>query len=484
MEDMLGQVFTPSDIADKMVALLFDGVKKDAIYSILDPAVGPSTFPTAMMNYGILNDKARLTAIDIDESMVLRTRECLSNYGIKHNAIKADYLEYDVGCEFDFAIFNPPYVRQEWIEDKSKYKMQFKDKYNIDIPGMSNLYVYFVVKTIMDLKNFGTFVCILYDSWQYTIFGKWLAHFLEHTCRDIEVYPIGHQPFDGRLINATIIKAVKATKTMNYYANSNINTKKQTQPKKKVQEGFSSINEIFKPKRGLRLKQVNFFLSDASMINYGATPFLKKVGRIKGYNVPAQHSESALLVWNDNLDTRIINELEMRIQKAKQAPEDNVAILTWYNERPESWFIHPEPPISSVVFNYYMRNRPRHIFNPGRAYSDNFYGLTVLDEESSFAYMSILNSTAICNEILEHSRKQGNGLYKIQLFEYRDVLIPDIVTLSEKEKYLLFVLGKALVDQPEKSEHIIAEIDHLLWDIYHYSELSPDKARRNLNTKI
>lgn len=469
---ILGQVFTPSDIADFMTKLLLENSNKTTDYKILDPAVGPFTFPKAILESGIISKSSCITTVDLDESMAVQTADWFMSKGQSHNVINADYLDLHMDNEFDLIIFNPPYVRQEWLNNKQKYQSLFKDKYNINIPGTSNLYVYFVVKSIIDLKPNGTFVCIIYDSWQSTIFGKWLIDFINQTCAHIQVHALSEQPFRDCLINATIIKGIKKPN----FGPINLQTAKQFNNKSNYKDfdGFSSIESIFKPRRGLRLKQADFFLTNTEMINNGATPFIKKIGKIKGFYIPDSHPEAALLVSNNTADPRVIDELEYRINQAKLLPEKNISILTWYNERPDSWYIHPEPPFAKIIFNYYLRNRPRHIFNPNRAYSDNFYGLNIPEDIPVFACLAVLNSTSVCNEIIALSRSQGNGLYKIQLFEYREVYIPDVSKMKTKEIQLLQDLGKSLVEKPAQSTETINEIDDLIWKIYGYAELNPN----------
>lgn len=482
--DMLGQVFTPSNVAEEMAKLLFSKATNNGVYSVLDPSVGPTTFPKAIIENDLLSKESSITTIDIDCAMTSLTNEWLNSKKINHNTINVDYLEYELGCKFDFVIFNPPYIRQEWIECKQKYQFLFKERYNISVPGTSNLYVYFVVKAILDLKIAGTFVCVLYDSWKYTIYGKWLENFIKQTCRDIEIYPLDDQPFEGRLINATIIKGVKVSEQTKHARYSITCAADQLSEREAKVDGFLPIQSVFNVKRGLRLKQSDFFLSDDSMINLGATPFLKKVGKIRGFRVPDQHAETALLVWNTNMDDKIINELERRLKIAKMNPSENISVLSWYSEHPDTWFVHSEPPYSKLVFNYYIRNRPRHVFNPDRAFSDNFYGLSISDTKYLYAYIAILNATAVCNDIVDCSRKQGNGLYKIQLYEYRNVFIPDISTIGNKEIQLLCKLGKLLVEPSQKPEGIIREIDCLLWSIYRHDKLNPDCVKKSLESKI
>ena len=48
------------------------------------------------------------------------------------------------------------------------------------------------------------------------------------------------------------------------------------------------------------------------------------------------------------------------------------------------------------------------------------------------AALALLNSTAVCVDVLARSRNQGGGLAKLQLFEYRETRVPDWTAFSKK----------------------------------------------------
>jgi adenine-specific DNA-methyltransferase len=391
---LLGQVFTPNPIAEQMVKELL-GSRRDSALEILDPCVGPCTFPLAASRCGLLRPDDTVTAIDVDPEMIHRSEAYAAGQGINLNSLVGDYLDMRMDNRYDCAVLNPPYIRQEWLDKKSHYQELFKQRYEIRVPGTSNLYVYFVVKVLADLKPSGKFSCIIYDSWQSTLYGRWLLNYLRSRCGSLQVETKPGQPFYGRLIDATIITGVKAGASNNEYAEAGSEGSSPDAltvgPLTEI-DGFCPIRDIFSSRRGLRLKQADFFLCDLSECEkIGAIPFLKKVRHLKGYAVPETHPEVALLVTPRNDNTRAVAELKRRLHLARQSPDRNVSILTWYRERPESWWLHREAPHAPLVFNYYLRSRPRHIFNPDRAYSDNFYGLTVPDGLSPLAVLAVLN---------------------------------------------------------------------------------------------
>lgn len=473
---LLGQVFTPAFIASYMAESLSRNCQ-DEEAKILDPCVGPYTFPQALLNAGMLNPKQTVTVVDVDQEMVSLTDEWGIEHGVNLHSIAADYLELPMSNEYDYAILNPPYVRQEWLDKKSHYQELFKARYGLNIPGTSNLYIYFLVKVIMDLKPRGHLISIVYDSWQSTQYGQWLLAFFRFFCNSLQIKTVSNQPFDNRLIDATIIQVIKKS-DLNY---NSFSYEKERYTGRGVLfdiEGFSPVHDIFSTQRGLRLKQANFFLSSmTASSSVGATPFIKKIGKLRGYSVPEDHPEAALLIASDSDNILALNELQRRITFAEKEPEKNVAILTWFQERPDSWFLHGEAPYAPILFNYYLRNRPKHIFNSDRKYADNFYGLLPLDNISPFAYVAVLNSTGVCAEILAHARNQGNGLSKIQLYEYRNIYVPDLRQCSERERISFHKLGLDLVERPHLCDITLENIDTLIAAVFDDPRLTRERIR-------
>jgi len=460
--ELLGQVFTPEDIALRMVKNLLDDRPNHPV-AILDPAVGPGTFTSALFKAQNLVHGDQLVLRDIDPRMVKQTAKEVKSWESGVDLKQSDYLEEN-GGQYDFVVMNPPYVRQEWIDKKELYRKLLKRWLGVEVPGTSNLYVYFVVKALAELKPGGKMVCIVYDSWLFTKFGKWLAGILHANCSEVQTADVARQPFMGRLIDATIITATRAGGEFVCVPQENaVTSMVEPSPVSDV-EGLKSVDSLFHTKRGLRLKQASFFLAKyESAEAVGATPFVKKPALIEGFVVAEDHPEAALLQYPDEEpNQRLVAEIERRIQVAKASPSKNVAILTWYIERPDTWYLHRPAPYAPLLFNYYLRSRPRHIFNENRVYADNFYGLTPLREVNPLIPFAILNSTLVCADILFRARNQGNGLRKIQLYEYREVNIPNWEVMQPSTQQELSSLGGELARAGTGVEKTIARIDEVI----------------------
>jgi len=458
LQSALGQVFTPAALADKMVCAI-DLPSLGANPAILDPCVGPDTFPEAIRRHN--PGRWRLDAIDVDQAM------CASVSAVNDRRVEVHHIDYlDRPLQsYDAAILNPPYVRQEWITDKNKLAHKIKAVTGEQIPGTANLYVYFLVKVIAELRSGGRMACLVYDSWQSTLYGRWLRDHLDRYC-DWTSEAITDCPFEGRLIDATIIYATKRKEpadVVNRAAGS------------ALKNGRATIDDLFLTRRGLRLKQSNFFMASAErQAEEGSSQFIKKVGRIGGLTVCRNHGEAALLISPGQENTPAMEELTQRLAKARLAPDKNISILTWADERPDTWYLHPVPPKAPIIFNYFMRRRPKHIINPhGIAYSDNFYGLTPRSNEPEAAWFAALNSTASTAGIMSRARNQGAGLAKVQLFEYRSAPVVDIRGWRSSNLDRMEALGRTLAREPRKADKAIEQIDRLIAEVTCEPTLDP-----------
>jgi hypothetical protein len=462
---------TPQAIAVKMAGRLLQGRPNGGV-RILDPCVGASTFPMALSCAGVLRMADELELLDVDPVMLRQSCGWVRDQGIKFSAECADYIETDLEPRYDYVILNPPYVRQEWIDRKEEYRNWFQERYGLQVPGTSNLYVYFIIKALQELRPGGRLACIVYDSWQSTLFGTWLADVLQRECVWVDTEPEPNQPFNGRLIDATVIYAEKSP-TRKHAEARNANSDRLRVGPLSSAAGFCPVAYAFHTRRGLRLKQADFFLCDQkTAAECGATPFVKKVSKLVGYRVPEDHPEAALLVAAGRRMPATEAELYRRLKRAQDLPDENLSVLTWFKERPDSWMLHRPAPQAEIVFNYYLRRRPRHIINCGFAYSDNFYGLTSRAPVATPAWLAVLNSTAACIEILSRARNQGSGLAKVQLFEYRNAYIPNIGGCSRRDSARFQELGVALLNAPDPWA-AIALIDEAIAAVFADPRLKP-----------
>ena len=506
-DENLGQVFTSAILAKFMIGLLKDTLKQNS--SILDPCIGPNTFFKAMSeNFSNCN----LKGIEIDINLI--TEEIKKFYESPNRSlINGSFFDLPFSEMFDLIIQNPPYVRQELLADGANSKENIR--YNVSsilstIPSQSNLYIYFLLKSILHLKDGGVMVAVIYDSWLYSSFGKFLKESFLKLGHLESIYHFKKSAFDNVEIGATVIKFVKEKnhkKSISYYPLNDLNDLKT----------YNGLNA-----NCLKLKQqelLTYSFNNHSIINFKSSPFkelktivsqpiqrgtsavvnshfifsknelpelkpiVKDVSQIKTYTVNQENAY--ILAVNGSISNETKQYLESVKNEILKTPAQKFIAVKRDIETKRDWYKINLKATGNFIFNYYLRNNIDFIYNPNKFLSsDNVYILSIKDNE--LANFSILNSSFTRLNILSNSRSQGNGLRKIQLYEFKEVKVIDINKLSEQTIQKLELLGKELmnVSRYENGKtHIIEQIDLVLIDEYN-EKTSSSLTVDELNNEI
>lgn len=483
----LGQVFTPAPVADFMLSLFSKSITKDT--TILDPCIGPNTF-FSLLDTSKVNP--HLTGVEIDSKLINASIKQFYQ-GNKRNLISNSFFNHPLSKKYDYIIQNPPYVRQELLNTELNSKDQILESIGelaSLIPSQSNLYVYFLVKSILHLKEGGQLIAIIYDSWLYSSFGKCLRNIFTLFGHLKTIYHVKDDVFPDAEVGATIIvfqrKAamVSDTKTTKYY---NVPTLADL-TKKSISKATSinipeaklltySFNEIscidfgstfFKKIKELSSKVVQRGTSSVANGHFLHTykrfkesvPLVKDISKIKQFAVTEETSYLLAIEKNPSPKTDIyLQEIKLAILDA----EGKFEAVKKKIKTGEKWYKINFKKKGNFIFNYYMRNNVDFIYNPNLLHaSDNFYIVNI--EDNPLAYLAILNSTFTKIALLLNSRNQGNGLRKVQLYEFNEVPIIDIGMLSLKAARMLEKYGEALQTQNryENKNRLLKSIDKIL----------------------
>lgn len=493
-DENLGQVFTSAILAKFMIRLLRDNLKPNS--SILDPCIGPNTFFKAMTEDF---SNCHLKGVEIDINLI--TEEISKFYESPNRTlIKGSFFDLPITEKFDQIVQNPPYVRQELLIEGANSKDSIR--YNVSsllstIPSQSNLYIYFLLKSILHLKEGGVMVAVIYDSWLYSSFGKFLKESFLKLGRLESIYHFKKSAFDNVEVGATVIKFVKDNnhkKSISYiplndlndlrtYIGLNANCIKLKQ-QELLTYSFNNQSQInYKSKLFKELKTIvsqpiqrgtsavvnsHFIFSKNELPEL--KPIIKDVSRIKTYTVNEENAY--ILAVNGSISNETKQYLESVKNEILKTPTQKFIAVKRDIETKRDWYKINLKATGNFIFNYYLRNNIDFIYNPNKFLSsDNFYILNIKNNE--LANFAILNSTFTRLNTLSNSRSQGNGLRKIQLYEFKEVKVIDVNKLSELTIKKLELLGKELMNvsrYEDDQKHIIESIDLLL--IEEYNEIN------------
>lgn len=154
-----GQFFTD----ERIVRFMVGWTCKNAM-NVLDPAVGNNIF------LRVCKDKFPLIkeyGYEIDKS-ILDFFKNTYNY----NIFNQDYLLSDWSLKFDAIVCNPPYNKFQAIENRDIIIKNIFDNTGISLSGYTNLYVYFLLKSIFQLSENGKLSYIIPTEFLNSKYGN------------------------------------------------------------------------------------------------------------------------------------------------------------------------------------------------------------------------------------------------------------------------------------------------------------------------
>ena len=441
----LGQVFTPKEISNKMVELF--NIDNNA--KILDPCFGQGIFLNSLLEHGYNN----LFGIEIDKKLYdnVKCEDC--------NLKNINFLDMNYKNEFDGIIINPPYIRQEEINnlkeygiDKTYLKEKFKD-YNIS--SRSNIYYYFLLKSIECLKENGEMVAIIPKTWNQTKIGKDIEKRILEQVKIEQIISLKPNIFgEGTLVDADIIKFKKYTDKNNL---SNLNNN--------LDSNHVYLSTLAKTRRGLTSGDNKFFIFDKDRLPFEKKYFTKIISspkQIKGFETASNVNYDYILDVKENYN-EFNNELKKYIESSsKEHKKDN-----WFRIKKFNCF--------GIVFGYIIRDNIKFVFN-NESYlvRDNFY-ITYNFDGSYYLLLGLLNNYYVFNYLESIGKNYGNGILKLQKYDMDSIPVinPDIISEKDKEK---------IIEQTKKNS--IESIEKVSKILEKYEKISLEKIKENYMNAI
>ena len=460
----LGQIYTNSKVASYMVSL-FDLQKKA---TIMDPCYGTGAFLDALLDYGYKN----VTACEIDSDLYEKTKTKYHRY----NLINGDFLKYTTSDKFDGIIMNPPYIRQEKINQLESFGITKKwlrsDSIFYGLPSTANMYMYFIIKAINLLKSDGQLIVIFPSSWVNTKNGiEFQKNMLSECCIERKVHIHGDVFTQEALVDVIILKLVKrktnSTVIEEYLESKNNELERFLPEEKREFVDFSyPFSKLATVRRGLTTGcnemyvNPNFTFKNDSCFK----PIISSPKSIEGYSTINACLDRLFFPTRDNVTVEVSQYLDYWKNKIvqEQRPKTLYSKIKCIDE----WYELYEVCSDGIWFSYFVRNDMKFIMNETNVLArDNFY--IINPKIDKWIMFTLLNNYYTYFQLELRGKKYGAGLLKIQRYDIEGLCFPDYETITDDDKKKMIMLGKKLLK--EANCFVIEEITQF---ISKYSNIS------------
>ena len=439
----LGQVFTSKVIAEYMVSLF----SLDRGSKILDPCFGGGAFIEALLSAGYSN----VVGCEIDPEWYSLGQKRFGNIEM----VCGDFLQYAPQCSFDGIIMNPPYIRQEKIDELktlgiTKKKLSDNPIFRI-LPRTANLYMYFVLKGIDLLRENGEMVIIFPSSWIDAKNGSDFKNFLFTNCDITNQIHISGEVFDGdALVEVVILKIHKrkpsgTSKPLHLQVKngvlSSIAPKAQTHTYN-MPKPFSDYASV---RRGLTTGNNSAFINPSTSHDLSSClrPIISSPKDIIGFSTVGARLDSLLSITDDmELNQSVamyIQEEAARIMatKSPKAMYDKL-------QHSEKWYKLNLFDCKGIIFSYFVRNEMKFILHQSNMIvRDNFY--IISPKIDAYLMFALLNNYFTYYQLEIAGKKYGGGLLKLQRYDIDNLLFPDVSEFTDCEIEQLKKLAQDIV---------------------------------------
>lgn len=455
----LGQFFTGPQIADFMAKLVIDGSTEN----VLDPAAGAGVFLEAVHK---MNENMKLYSYEIDDKVIKELKEnCKFEYELKNE----DYLYDEIEMRYDSIICNPPYNKFQEIQDRKELIADFKKRYQITLSGYTNYCIYFLIKSLNELKSGGKCCYIIPYEFLNCGYGEIVKKYFlgQKYLKTIYKFDNHLKLFDDAATTSCIlyfekeeheqidfvnIAGVEELQTGNFkniisydYKDLDFQEKwikyYQSNEEKTDYKNLVMLNKIGKVKRGIATGNNKYFslnkekIKELKLSKDVCIPCITKSPDMKSLKFTKEDFHK---LYNENKNVYIFDGTKAATQEDKnyikygEKMKYNKSYLTSHRS---PWYSMEEKEISPIWISVFSRNKLKIIRNEAKVKNlTTFHSLFINDKSLENLYFCYF-ITPIAQEILfQNKREYGEGLDKFEPNDLNNSYVLDVNIMSDEDK--------------------------------------------------
>lgn len=467
----LGQFATPPSLAREIVNYGIQLLPSDEKVRFLDPAIGSGAFYSSLCSIAPQERLESCTGYEIDPYYGEPACELWKGTPLRLHL--SDFAKAVPDCRgANLVICNPPYVRHHHICASRKIELQERVMFTsgMKISGLAGLYCYFMGLSHAWMAKDGIAGWLVPSEFMGVNYGVEVKRYLmaKVTLLRIHRFDPQHVQFSDAVVSSAVVWIKNATPPANHkvaftFGGTMDSTAKQRQmglaeisceskwtrfasDTKSIRRQQVSLGDLFEIKRGLVTGNNKYFILDKSKIEAMQlpmecfTPILPGPRHLRDNEVAADENgvpmiERQQYLLNTRLEEELLEKRFPALWKYLQRGRagENPVSSSYLCSRRTPWYSQEHRPPAPLLCTYMGRKQNgrspfRFILNWSKATASNVYLLlyprpaleAVLSEDAEVARIlwSLLNEINV-DELLQHGRVYGGGLYKLEPRELR-----------------------------------------------------------------
>lgn len=217
MSNFFGAVYTPTDIAD----LLTEWAIQEPSDTILDLGIGEGSLVFSayqrLTQLGADSHKAQqnIYGTEVDPEAYNRFSKLCTDQYVHFPNVKCDDFFHTNFPQVDAIIGNPPYVRRQGFPAsdletiRHQVLLSYPELRNTALNQLTDLYVYFLLKSFTYLQDGGRLSVIVADSWLNARYGRILKKYLKQHFEIEQIISFDRPIFPDAQVKPSLIFATK-----------------------------------------------------------------------------------------------------------------------------------------------------------------------------------------------------------------------------------------------------------------------------------
>lgn len=499
----LGQFFTPPHIANFMTQWLLE--REETELDLLDPAAGLGIFERIIHERSQKNIKFDLW--EIDEQIGIQLQRILNTNGIDYELWIEDFLFSEWNKKYDCIVSNPPYFKHHFIPDKERIVEIFKHKTDFEFSIQTNIYCWFLLKCLNQLKSGGRLAFIIPSEFFNANYGVAIKKYLIKSDINFHLVNIDYKMnvFNKALTTSLILlaeKNKKPSKLVSFYnakSDENINlnffknelkkvrNKASLDPNTKWKNYFiadktSNYNNLVPIStfgtfsRGIATGANNYFtvsnkeIEKFQLPNNCLIPCISKANQVNNivfnkYDYKNLKSSNARV----HLFKASANPTDQGVKEYLQIGLENNIHKRYLTRNRSPWYALEKREISNIWVTVFNRSGIKLVWNKTNCLTltcfHNFFPTMMGKRYEKLIFLYLF--TDLAKEMLEKEKREyGNGLNKFEPNDINKTKIIDLTIINSNHETRLLELQEELFNSKNFDEEEIKSESNKLFRSY------------------